>query len=670
MPKNKLNLDKLLSRTKIYIVIIAIILVLLSIIKPVMSIPSIVLFVAVVLYTVWGNKKRTYEITEQINEITMSVDKAAQSTIMNSPFPLVILDANGNVIWRSNRFVSEFANVDIDNYLVNIIKEIKINADNYENINNNPIYEKMSIGNKKYKVIGEYTKIKDKDHKNSKEHMITIYFMDETKTEELLNKYNNSQICIGIIIVDNYEEMMQRATEEEKLTITSEIEKNVYAWINKYNGISIKSERDTYVCVFEQEDLEQIKKDKFDILDEIKQIKTQDKIQSTLSIAISEEGEKNSEKYKSAKAVIDIALGRGGDQAIIKQDGKYLFFGGRTQEVEKRTKVKARIIAQGLEELIANSDNVIIMGHTNSDIDSIGSALGVYRIAKTLKKDAYVVSQTTGTSLDVFLNDIKQIDEYNEILIERDKALSLINSNSLLVIVDTQKENYVDCPELLSKTDKIAIIDHHRKGTDYIKNSMLTFHEVYASSACELVTELIEYSEQEVKLTTIEVEALYAGIMMDTKNFTFKTGVRTFEAAAFLRKCGVDIIKVKKWFQSDLETYNKISEIVANSEIIDDNIAISIYNRDDQDTNIICAKAADELLTISNITASFVIGKMGEKVYISGRSIGDINVQLILEKLGGGGHITVAGAQLDGMTEEEVKQELIIRINEYFSEIS
>lgn len=670
MPKNKLNLDKLLSRTKIYIVIIAIILVLLSIIKPVMIMPSIILFIAVVLYTVWGNKKRTYEITEQINEITMSVDKAAQSTIMNSPFPLVILDANGNVIWRSNKFVSEFANVDIDNYLVNIIKEIKINADNYENINNNPIYEKMSIGNKKYKVIGEYTKIKDKDHKNSKEHMITIYFMDETKTEELLNKYNNSQICIGIIIVDNYEEMMQRATEEEKLTITSEIEKNVYAWINKYNGISIKSERDTYVCVFEQEDLEQIKKDKFDILDEIKQIKTQDKIQSTLSIAISEEGEKNSEKYKSAKAVIDIALGRGGDQAIIKQDGKYLFFGGRTQEVEKRTKVKARIIAQGLEELIANSDNVIIMGHTNSDIDSIGSALGVYRIAKTLKKDAYVVSQTTGTSLDVFLNDIKQIDEYNEILIERDKALSLINSKSLLVIVDTQKENYVDCPELLSKTDKIAIIDHHRKGTDYIKNSMLTFHEVYASSACELVTELIEYSEQEVKLTTIEVEALYAGIMMDTKNFTFKTGVRTFEAAAFLRKCGVDIIKVKKWFQSDLETYNKISEIVANSEIIDDNIAISIYNRDDQDTNIICAKAADELLTISNITASFVIGKMGEKVYISGRSIGDINVQLILEKLGGGGHITVAGAQLDGMTEEEVKQELIIRINEYFSEIS
>ena len=223
---------------------------------------------------------------------------------------------------------------------------------------------------------------------------------------------------------------------------------------------------------------------------------------------------------------------------------------------------------------------------------------------------------------------------------------------------------------MLDKTNKIVIVDHHRRGTDYIENAILTFHEVYASSACELVTELLEYSEKDIKLDTIEVEALYAGIMMDTKNFTFKTGVRTFEAAAYLRKCGVDIIRVKKWFPSDLETYNKISEIVANAEVINDNIAISIYEKEDLDANVTCAKAADELLTISNITASFVIGKMGDKICISGRSIGDINVQVILEKLGGGGHITVAGAQIEGMTQEEVKQELIIRINEYFTEQS
>ena len=376
------------------------------------------------------------------------------------------------------------------------------------------------------------------------------------------------------------------------------------------------------------------------------------------------------EKYKSAKAVIDIALGRGGDQAIIKQNGKYFFFGGRTQEVEKRTKVKARIVSQAMQELMQAAQNIIIMGHTNSDIDAMGSGLGVYSIAKHLGKEAYLVNETTGTSLDTFITELKEDEEYKNILINKAEALNLITPETLLVVVDTDKRNYVEVPELLEKTDKIAVIDHHRRGTDYIENAILTFHEVYASSACELVTELIEYAEDDIKLKTMEVEALYAGIMMDTKNFTFKTGVRTFEAAAYLRKCGVDIIKVKKWFQSDLDTYNKISEIVAKSEIIDGNIAISVYDKEDSDANITCAKAADELLTISNITASFVIGKMGEQICISGRSIGDINVQLILEKLGGGGHITVAGAQLEGMTQEEVKQELINRINEYFTEVS
>ena len=314
--------------------------------------------------------------------------------------------------------------------------------------------------------------------------------------------------------------------------------------------------------------------------------------------------------------------------------------------------------------------NVIIMGHTNSDIDAMGASMGLYRIATTIGKKAYIVNETNGTSLDSFIKDLKETKKYEDVIIDKNEALAEINEDSLLIVVDTDKKNYVEVPELLEKTEKIAVIDHHRRGTDYIENAILTFHEVYASSACELVTELVEYADKTIKLDPFEVEALYAGIMMDTKNFTFKTGVRTFEAAAFLRKCGVDIIKVKKWFQSDLETYNKISEIVANSEIINDTIAISIYDKEDSDANIICAKAADELLTISNITASFVIGKMDDKICISGRSIGDINVQLILEKLGGGGHITVAGAQIEGMTQEEVKQELINRINEYFTEIS
>ena len=528
----------------------------------------------------------------------------------------------------------------------------------------------MQIGEKNYKIIAEYTKLRDKEHKNSYEYMSTIYFLDETNYMKLLEEYNNSRTCAGIIVLDNYEELMQRATEEEKLKITSSAEKAIYAWVNKYNGLAIKSERDTYVAIFDQYHLEKIKEDKFEILDEVKEIKTQDNIQLTLSIAISEDEKTNIEEYKSAKAVIDIALGRGGDQAIIKQNGKYYFFGGRTQEVEKRTKVKARIVAQALEELISSSSNVIVMGHANSDIDAMGASMGVYRIAETIGKEVHIVNETNGTSLENFIKDLRESGKYEDVLIGKNEALAKINSDTLLVVVDTDKKNYVEVPELLEKTDRIAVIDHHRRGTDYIENAILTFHEVYASSACELVTELVEYAEDSIKLDTLEVEALYAGIMMDTKNFTFKTGVRTFEAAAYLRKCGVDIIKVKKWFQSDLETYNKISEIVAKSEIIDDTIAISIYEKEDSDANITCAKAADELLTISNITASFVIGKIGEKIYISGRSIGDINVQLILEKLGGGGHITVAGAQIEGMTQEEVKQELINRINEYFTEIS
>lgn len=670
MPKNKINLDKLISKTKIYLVVIAAILIVLCVLEPIAIIPSIITFVVIVVYTVWSNNKRKAEISEHINELTISVDKAAQSTIINSPFPLVVIETNGNIIWKSSNFIKEFANVDIGNFLTDIIKELKLKIDKAENTNNIAISENMQIGEKNYKIIAEYTKLRDKEHKNSYEYMSTIYFLDETNYMKLLEEYNNSRTCAGIIVLDNYEELMQRATEEEKLKITSSAEKAIYAWVNKYNGLAIKSERDTYVAIFDQYHLEKIKEDKFEILDEVKEIKTQDNIQLTLSIAISEDEKTNIEEYKSAKAVIDIALGRGGDQAIIKQNGKYYFFGGRTQEVEKRTKVKARIVAQALEELISSSSNVIVMGHANSDIDAMGASMGVYRIAETIGKEVHIVNETNGTSLENFIKDLRESGKYEDVLIGKNEALAKINSDTLLVVVDTDKKNYVEVPELLEKTDRIAVIDHHRRGTDYIENAILTFHEVYASSACELVTELVEYAEDSIKLDTLEVEALYAGIIMDTKNFTFKTGVRTFEAAAYLRKCGVDIIKVKKWFQSDLETYNKISEIVAKSEIIDDTIAISIYEKEDSDANITCAKAADELLTISNITASFVIGKIGEKIYISGRSIGDINVQLILEKLGGGGHITVAGAQIEGMTQEEVKQELINRINEYFTEIS
>ena len=365
---------------------------------------------------------------------------------------------------------------------------------------------------------------------------------------------------------------------------------------------------------------------------------------------------------------MDIVLGRGGDQAVIRENEIYKFFGGRAQEVEKRTKVKARVVAHALENLIQNSQKVMIMGHTNPDMDAIGSCMGIYRLAKSLGKDAYIIYDKNVTQIESFLKSIEKDSEYEDIMINKEVAIENINEETLLVIVDTNKINYVEAPELLDKTEKIVVIDHHRRSTDYIEKATLIFQEVYASSTAELVTELLQYVDVKVDLREREAESLYAGIMMDTKNFTFKTGVRTFEAAAYLRRCGVDIIRVKKWFQSDLKSFNKIADVVKKAEIVNDTIAISIYDKKAKDVSLICAKAADELLTISDITASFVIGNLGDKVCISGRSIGDINVQIILEKLGGGGHITLAGAQVEGMTIEETKQELINRINEYFSE--
>ena len=670
---NRKVFDKLVSKTKIYLVIIAILLIILCCYEINFITPAILIYVLIIMYAYWTNNKRKAELSEHIKDLTLTVDSAAKGTLINSPFPLVIIETDGNIIWKSSKFIHEFANIDINNYLNNIVKEIKLEIENGSEQDKKEleelIYKQVKIGEKTYKVLGEYVKSKEKDKKKENEYMTTLYFIDETKNIELEQKYNDSKLCVGIIMIDNYDEIMQRVPDEDKPVLIAQIEKSLYDWATEFEGLIIKSERDTFVIVLEQKYIAKLEEEKFHILDQIKEISIPGKLQSTLSIAISQEGNSNYEKYKSAQAIIDIALGRGGDQAIIRKDGKYIFFGGRAQEIEKRTKVKARIVAHALEELIQESENVIIMGHTNSDIDAMGASLGVYRLAKINGKEAYIVNETAGSSLENFIKTAKEQEEYENAIIGKEEALSKITEETLLVVVDTHKTTYVEVPELLEKTNKIVIIDHHRRSTDFIENAILTFHEVYASSACELVTELIEYSENDITLSQIEIEGLYAGIMMDTKNFTFKTGVRTFEAAAYLRKCGVDIIKVKKWFQSDLETYHKISEIVANAEIVNDSRGISIYDKQDENSNIVCAKAADELLTISDITASFVIGNLGDKICISGRSIGDINVQVILEKLGGGGHITLAGAQVEGMTIEEVKKELIIRINEYFTEI-
>ena len=656
-------LEKVASKTKIYLVIIAILLILLCINNIKFILPSLVLYALIIIYTIWVYNKRKGELSSYINELTYSVDSAAKNTLINSPFPLIILETTGNVIWRSSSFNKEFANVGINAYIDELAVQIKSEIQN----GILKVDKKINIDNKIYHVIGEHVKIRKKDRKKENRYMITLYFIDVTDEEKLMIDYNNAKTCMGIIMLDNYEEIIQRLPEENKTQVVAEIEKKLHEWASTSGGVMIKKERDAYVFVFEQQYLAQMEENRFSILDEMKAIEPAEGMPITLTIAISSEGESNYEKYESALVAMDIALGRGGDQAVVREDGKYNFFGGKTLEVEKRTKVKARVISHALEELIQKADKVMVMGHMNGDIDSLGSSLGIYRLAKTFEKDAYIVNETRGLALENFIKTLKT-SGYSDVVLDKNEALDMITQNTVLVVVDTHKRSYVEIPELLEKTEKIVVIDHHRKSEDFIDNAILTFHEAYASSAAELVTEIVEYASKEVTLEQIEAESLYAGIMMDTKNFTFKTGVRTFEAAAYLRKYGIDIIKVKKWFQSDLESYTVIADIVKNAEIVNDTIGISVYDEKDKNANLICAKAADELLTISDITASFVLGHMGDKICISGRSIGDINVQIILEKLGGGGHITLAGAQLEGLTMEEAKTELIIRINEYFTE--
>ena len=533
---NRKIFDNLVSRTKIYLVIIFILLVLISCLKIQMIIPSIIIYLVILGYTYFANNKRKSEISETLQDLTLTVDTAAKTSLISSPFPLIILQTDGNIIWRSSKFNSEFANIDINKYIDDLTIDIKSEIKNRQDTSNKDILRKIEIGNKTYQIKGRYVDTKRKDKKNKKEYMIILYFIDDTENIKLQKEYKDSKSCVGVLVIDNYEETIQQLESEERPQVVAQIDKCIYDWTNLTNGILIKQERDRYIYFFEQRYLEEVKEDKFSVLDKIKEIDTKEKVQFTLSIAISNEGNTDKEKYKSVQAAMDIVLGRGGDQAVIRENEIYKFYGGRAQEVEKRTKVKARVVAHALENLIKESNKVMIMGHTNPDMDCIGASMGIYRLAKSLNTNAYIVNNEHTPTLQAFEKSMEKDEEYEDIIINKEVALENIDEETLLVVVDTHKSNYVEAPELLEKAKKIVIVDHHRRSADFIEEATLTFQEVYASSAAELVTELLQYVDVKVELKTIEAESLYAGIMMDTKNFTFKTGVRTFEAAAYLRR--------------------------------------------------------------------------------------------------------------------------------------
>ena len=403
MPSNKKIFDKLVSRVKIYLVIIAVLLTIICISNINLVLPAILFYILVVGYAYWSSEKRKEELSEHIEHLTFSVDKAAKGTLINSPFPLIILETNGNTIWKNEKFSKEFINIDINNYLDSILKELKQSLENGEFVKNKNINQSIVIGSKTYKLLGEYIELRNKQS------IFTLYFMDNTELIKTEEKYINSQNCIGIIMIDNYEELMQRVENEDRSTFIAQIEKNIYEWATHFEGLVIKSERDTFVLIFEQKYLSEIENKKFNILDEIKELEWTNKAQFTLSIAVSNEGSSNYEKYKSAQAGLDIVLGRGGDQAVVRENGKYVFFGGRAQEVEKRTKVKARTVAHALKELILEAENVMVMGHSNSDMDCIGSSMGIYRLARSLGKNAYIVNNSYGIGLENFMEKQKKM---------------------------------------------------------------------------------------------------------------------------------------------------------------------------------------------------------------------------------------------------------------------
>lgn len=655
----------------IYILIIMVLLICLSIRNNMYIIPSVILVIMLIMLNYYEISKNRKNFKNNFVKLTEDMNIATQNMLVNSPFSMLIADESANIIWKSKKFNSEINEKEAKKKISMIIQKAQMDIENGNNRNNeklSDIHTKVEIDDNIYLVIGNFLKIPKKNIVGAYKYIYTLYFLNNTRKEELKRKYDEEKLMISFIKIDNYEEIISKIVSSEKSRILSEIDRIIYNWSAKFNGLVIKNDTENYIILFQKRYLEKIKEDKFSILNDVKKIYTTISIPATLSISLSEAGEELENTYVSSKELLDVILGRGGDQAGIVIDGKMKFYGGKTKEVEKLTKVKSRVISKKLANKAKLSSNIIIMGHKNIDIDALGSAIGLRRFFSEFNSNAYIASNIESAGLGEFKNIIKENEEYDDIILTKQEALQKINKDTLLVVVDVHRKEFTEFPELVENSKHIALIDHHRKLVDYIENVEIEYHEVYASSTSELVTEIIEYSEKSIELNSFEAEALYGGILVDTKNFTFKTGVRTFEAAAYLRKFGIDIIRVKKYFETNLDGYMNIYDIIKNTKMISEKIAIARNEKKSTAANLECAKAADQMLKISDIAASITYGYDGKVMQICLRSLGDINMQLIAEKLGGGGHMTLAGAQIETDDYDVVEEKIINAVKEYYEE--
>ncbi|MCD8035934.1 MAG: DHH family phosphoesterase [Clostridiales bacterium] len=599
-------------------------------------------------------KSRAYKNVEAVDEEPTDEDEEPEVVVRNDiPVPYAVIDEGFNIIGCNEEFLQLIGSKTFTSY--NIKEKLPL----YNEHLNNQI---VKIGERDYRIYSSHAELNDGTIANS------LCFMDVTEIQTLKNSIENDRTVVGLIYIDNYDEVIESIDDLAIPMFTAIVDRKLTALIHDARGILKKTEKDRYFFCITYEALLDIQKNKFDILNEIRSITIGEHIPVTLSIGIGI-GEVSLEAaMKSAKAAIDLALGRGGDQALIKNGDKYIFYGGKSGEVSHNARIRARVKADALSELIAESERVYVMGHKIADADCFGSSMGIYRIAKSLGKSCSIILDGIPSTIKKMTDKFADNPDYDDLIVNSQDAWQSITENTLLIIVDTHINSRVESVDVLNRASKVVVFDHHRKSTDFIDKAVMVYHEPYASSACELVTEMIQYIGEKVRLKSAEADALLAGITVDTQNFSMKTGTITFEAAAFLKRCGADGIRVRKLLQEDLSVFKAKAQAVAGTELISDGMYMAVCPSDYGNSAVTAAQAADELLDVEGIKASFVLCDSDGTIFVSARSLGEINVQVILEKIGGGGHQTISGAQFKDKTVDEVKEIVKEAVRQYIEE--
>ena len=661
--RNKVTLKINMPETNVYILLVGIASLALLFYNLYIGLIFFIGFIYIVVHNWKITNMRSKEWNKYIEDLSLDIDETTKKAIMNLPIPLCILEFDGKISWHNGKF---YEMVDKPDLLGLNIDEIIKNLNLRKVLNENKeMYTEITYKDREYTII--YNVIKNNQHKNTK-YLMMLYWIDRTDYLKLQKDYDNEKNAIMLIQVDGYEEVLKSTSEEKRPLINVDIEKILSSVELNSKGALKRTSKDKFILIMNKKELKALEAEKFSLLDKIRQIDHENTLPVTVSVGIGIEGDSINENLKLAAGALDLALGRGGDQAIVKTKDKFTFYGGKSKAIETTTKVKSRLIGHALREVIQQSDKIYIMGHKYPDMDAMGAADGVYDICKSCGKNANIVLEQSNESIDEFIKKLLKSDYYNGIFIDKDEAIRECTKSTLVIVVDTHRPNYTECEELLSLSDKVVVIDHHRRGVEFINDTVLLFHETYVSSTCEMVTELVQYMEDNVKINKITAEGLLAGINLDTKNFAFKTGVRTFEAASYLKKSGADTIEVKKMFNSDINDFITKADIIQSTKIINDNICLAYTGKEADNINIVVAQAADELLNIKQVEASFVLGQKNGRVFVSARSLGNINVHVLMEKLGGGGHRDIAGAQFKDITIEEAYNKVKDVIQSYLKE--